>query len=305
MSSSNGSRKFEVSEKFKILQSNIIKDLEEVDGEGKFGYEEWERAEGGGGVTRLLSNGRVIEKGGVNFSAVFGPVPEILIQNFGLSGADFFATGVSIVIHPVNPFVPIIHMNVRYFELSDGTCWFGGGIDLTPSYVFKDDASYFHHELKKVCDNFDPHYYPTFKDKADRYFFIPHRNEMRGIGGIFFDRLKPSLERDFDHLWRFTLAVGQCFAPIYTTIVKRRINLPYAEQHKNWQLHRRSRYVEFNLVYDAGTKFGLESGGRIESILMSMPPLAAWKPEYYAVSGSPEWESSNFFQPGYQWVEIS
>lgn len=297
--------KFEISEKFKVLQKQIIDALEELDGQGRFGTEEWERLEGGGGITRLLTQGRVIEKGGVNFSAVHGPVPQVLKANFGLTGASFYATGVSIVIHPVNPFVPIIHMNVRYFELSDGTCWFGGGIDLTPCYVIEEDANFFHTELKRVCDKFDLTYYPAFKERADDYFFIPHREEMRGIGGIFFDRLKPNSDKSIDHLWEFTYAVGECFAPTYTTIARRRSGLPFTEKEKNWQLHRRSRYVEFNLVYDAGTKFGLESGGRIESILMSMPPLAAWNPENYPKPGTPEWESTRFFQKGHNWVFLS
>lgn len=286
---------------FRQLQSSIIEALETEDGKGRFGTEIWERPGGGGGVTRLLTDGNAIEKGGVNFSAVFGATPEPVKANFKTEANDFFASGVSIVIHPKNPFVPIIHMNVRYFELSDGNAWFGGGIDLTPAYVFEDDAMFFHGSLKLVCDQFDSSWYQRFKENADRYFTIKHRKETRGIGGIFYDHLSAKQDSDFDCLWAFTQAVGSAFAPAYTNLMAKRKQMPWGENEKQWQLHRRSRYVEFNLVYDAGTKFGLETNGRTESILMSLPPLARWESNYAPEPDSPEALSQAFFDKSADW----
>lgn len=287
---------------FKGLQQSIIQDLEIEDASGKFNTENWERPGGGGGVTRLMVDGKVIEKGGVNFSAVEGNTPESIKKLFNTEADAFFASGVSIVIHPQNPFVPIIHMNVRYFELSDGTAWFGGGIDLTPVYVFDEDARFFHSSLKTTCDRFDSSYYPEFKNRADDYFFIRHREEMRGIGGIFYDRLDARSQDSFDHLWAFTQAVGDTFSPVYLEIIRRRKNMEWTEENKWWQLHRRSRYVEFNLVYDSGTRFGLETNGRTESILMSMPPLARWETNYTPLPGSKEARSNALFQKGIDWT---
>jgi len=284
------------------IQSSIIRQLENEDGLGKFGSESWDRPGGGGGTTRLLTNGAVIEKGGVNFSAVFGATPAPIQKVFQTGADSFFATGVSIVIHPSNPFVPIIHMNIRYFELSDGQSWFGGGIDLTPCYVFEEDARFFHEAMKRVCDEVDPTYYPQFKENADHYFFIPHRNETRGIGGIFYDRMAATEPNEFEKLWRFTQAVGEAFGPVYTSLMNRRKGMAWEDVQKQWQLHRRSRYVEFNLVYDAGTKFGLETNGRTESILMSMPPLARWESNYIPTSGTQEYGSQQFFQKGIAWT---
>lgn len=284
------------------IQESIISQLEQADGKGKFGTQEWQRQGGGGGKTRLLVKGDVFEKGGVNYSAVHGKTPEAIQRLFSTEATHFFATGVSIVIHPLNPFVPITHMNIRYFELSDGKAWFGGGIDLTPAYVFEEDARYFHSELKRVCGLYGANYYSDFKEQADNYFFIKHRGEMRGIGGIFYDRQEAHEPAQFNHLWAFTQAVGDAFAPIYLEIVEKRKRTPWNEEHKNWQLHRRSRYVEFNLVYDSGTKFGLETNGRTESILMSMPPLAMWETDYQPEPGSPEAISTSFFQKGIEWA---
>ncbi len=286
---------------FRKLQSSIIEALETEDGNGRFGTEIWERPGGGGGVTRLLTDGNAIEKGGVNFSAVFGATPEPVKANFKTEAEEFFASGVSIVIHPHNPFVPIIHMNVRYFELSDGNAWFGGGIDLTPVYVFEEDALFFHGRLKEVCDRFDSSWYQRFKENADRYFTIKHRRETRGIGGVFYDHLSAKQDSDFDRLWEFTQAVGSAFAPAYTNLMAKRKHTHWGEDHKQWQLHRRSRYVEFNLVYDAGTKFGLETNGRTESILMSLPPLARWESNYAPEPGSPEALSQAFFDKSADW----
>lgn len=274
---------------FKSLQDDICLELENADGMGKFKEDLWDRPAGGGGRTRVIENGRLLEKGGVNFSHVFGTMPDVITEKLGLpKGVHFDATGVSIVIHPESPHIPITHMNVRYFQMENGTYWFGGGIDLTPIYVVPEDAQFFHQQLKSTCDKFDAAYYPKFKEWCDKYFYIKHRKEMRGIGGIFFDHLKTENEREKVKLFDFVQAIGQTFAPTYVELMKRHEHDPYTEPQKNWQLLRRSRYVEFNLVYDKGTKFGLDTGGRIESILMSMPPLAQWVYNYQPEPGSAE-----------------
>lgn len=265
---------------FKGLQDEICTALEEADTLAKFQEEVWERDGGGGGRSRIIAEGKIIEKGGVGFSAVHGETPEKILNALKLEKSDFFATGVSIVIHPRSPMVPIIHMNVRYFEMSNGTWWFGGGIDLTPHYVDEADAKYFHTTLKKVCDHHDDSYYAKFKAWADDYFFIKHRNETRGVGGIFFDRLNESSGKTKKELFNFVKDVGRSFAPIYTFLMKKNHELSYNDTDVNWQMLRRSRYVEFNLVLDAGTKFGLDTNGRTESILMSMPPMAKWVYNY-------------------------
>lgn len=291
-----------VENNFRNLQRSIIAELEKEDGKGEFSTENWERTGGGGGTTRLLTNGRIIEKGGVNFSAVFGKTPEPIKKGFSIDGDEFFASGVSIVLHPENPFVPIIHMNVRYFELSGGEAWFGGGIDLTPAYVFHEDGLAFHQALKNVCDQFDTSWYPEFKARADRYFHLPHRQECRGIGGIFYDRLKAGSEASFQRLLNFSLDLGNAFAPIYTGLMRKHGQKAYSDREKNWQLHRRARYVEFNLVYDAGTRFGLETNGRTESILMSMPPLARWESNLIPEAGSEEEKSQQYFSRPADWM---
>lgn len=290
-----------IEKSYRGLQQNIIAALEQEDGKGFFSTETWERAGGGGGTTRLLTNGRIIEKGGVNFSAVYGKTPEAIKKGFSIEAEDFFASGVSIVLHPENPFVPIIHMNVRYFELSSGEAWFGGGIDLTPAYVFHEDGLAFHQALKSVCDQFDENWYPDFKARADRYFFLPHRQECRGIGGIFYDRIKPENDAEFEKLLSFSLALGNTFAPVYTSLMRKHGSRPFTEENKKWQLHRRARYVEFNLVYDAGTRFGLETNGRTESILMSLPPLARWESNFLPVAGSAEEKSQQYFSRPVDW----
>jgi len=295
-------RKNEIKSWFIGLQDSITQALEKEDGKSFFGVEKWERPGGGGGITRLLKDGSVIEKGGVNFSAVYGETPDQVKRSFQSKAEEFFATGVSIVIHPLNPFVPVIHMNIRYFELSDGNSWFGGGIDLTPSYVFREDGVFFHSALKGVCDQFDSSWYSKYKLLADSYFSIRHRNETRGIGGIFYDRLEAKDPENFSKLWEFTKKVGSVFVPIYTSLMARRKIMPFNEEQKFWQLHRRSRYAEFNLVYDAGTKFGLETNGRIESILMSLPPVVCWESNYSPLKGSPEYESQAYFQNPIDWV---
>lgn len=274
-----------ISNWFQELQSDICNAIEKEDGKGAFKTDEWEHTSGGGGKSRLLSNGAVLEKAGVNFSAVEGEAPKTLLNTLEVEVDDeqtptFFATGVSIVMHPKSPMVPIIHMNVRYFELSNGTYWFGGGIDLTPHVIDKEQASWFHQQLKNACDQHDLDYYPKFKSWADEYFYLPHRNETRGVGGIFFDRLKKDSNKSKEDVFKFVQSIGESFAPVYTHLMHINKEKPFEEKHKAWQLLRRGRYVEFNLVWDRGTKFGLQTGGRTESILMSMPPTANWAYNY-------------------------
>ena len=296
---------------FKDLQDEICLRLEEADARGKFISDEWQRPGGGGGVSRVLANGNIIEKGGVNFSAVWGQTPEATLKLLKLSGAgaapEFFATGVSIVLHPSNPMVPIIHMNVRYFEITPlqnekETWWFGGGIDLTPHYVDENDARYFHQQLKKVCDAHHPSYYAEFKKWADDYFFIKHRNETRGVGGIFFDYLKSDGGFTKESRFAFVKGVGSAFADIYTHFMKKNHNLPFHEREKRWQYLRRGRYVEFNLVWDRGTKFGLETDGRTESILMSLPPQANWEYNHQPPVGSAEARTLSLLVKGIDWA---
>jgi coproporphyrinogen III oxidase len=290
---------------FTELQQDICRQLEEVDGKGNFVSDPWQRSGGGGGVSRIFTNGNIIEKGGVNFSAVWGKTPEPVLKSMQLSAdsaPDFFATGVSIVIHPHNPMVPIIHMNTRYFEMSDGKWWFGGGIDLTPHYVDENDARHFHQHLKSVCDKHHASYYSEFKKWADDYFFIKHRNETRGIGGIFFDYLKSNEEFTKESRFDFVKDVGRAFAPIYTGLMKKNHPLPFGDDQKQWQYLRRGRYVEFNLVWDRGTKFGLDTDGRTESILMSLPPQAQWQYNYQPAPQSPEEKTLSLLRKEINWA---
>jgi coproporphyrinogen III oxidase len=297
--------KEEIRNWFINLQGNICNQLEQADGTGKFLPDAWQRPGGGGGVSRVLTQGTIIEKGGVNFSAVFGQAPEAVMRTLNLSGTqNFFATGVSIVLHPHNPMVPIIHMNVRYFELDNGVYWFGGGIDLTPHYILKDDARYFHEQLKKVCDKHHATYYQKFKKWADDYFFIKHRNETRGVGGIFFDHLKADNSFTKEARFEFVQDVGNAFAPIYTYFMLKNSGLPYGEPEKQWQFLRRGRYVEFNLVWDRGTKFGLETDGRTESILMSLPPQANWEYNYQPRPNSKEAETLSLLRKDIDWISM-
>ncbi|MEA5140627.1 oxygen-dependent coproporphyrinogen oxidase [Arcicella rigui] len=292
-----------ISTYFQGLQDDICKALESADGKATFHEDNWQREGGGGGRSRVIQGGNVIEKGGVMFSAVWGDLHEKMLASMGLTEkVDFFATGVSIVIHPNSPKVPIIHMNVRYFQMSNGTYWFGGGIDLTPHYVVEEDAVWFHQYLKKVCDEHDETYYPKFKTWADDYFFNTHRNETRGIGGIFFDYQKPHENRNKEDLFAFVKSVGEAFAPIYTHFMNKNKDLPFTETEKTFQMLRRGRYVEFNLVHDRGTKFGLETNGRTESILMSMPPMAQWVYDYKAEKDSEEAKTLGLLRKGINWV---
>lgn len=268
--------KNEIEKWFATLQDHICQQLETLDGEATFDQDLWQRPKGGGGRTRTIKSGALIEKGGVNFSAVYGATPQKILDALGLKAADFFATGVSIVLHPKNPWVPIIHMNIRYFEMSNGIWWFGGGIDLTPHYIIKEKARAFHHTLKKSCDRHSERYYPHFKKWADDYFFLPHRKETRGVGGIFFDRLDEKEGHTKSQRWAFVQDIGNTFVPAYTEAVADLRTKTWTETEKEWQKIRRGRYVEFNLIHDKGTKFGLDTDGRTESILMSLPPEANW-----------------------------
>lgn len=293
----------EITTFFQTLQDEICAALAEADG-GTFGEDAWERPGGGGGRARVL-NGTHIEKGGVNFSAVHGELPAGAARSLKLSAeeTDFFATGVSIVLHPRNVHVPIIHMNVRYFELDGGRFWFGGGIDLTPHYIVAEDARFFHEQLRATCDRFDPAYYPKFKTWADDYFYLPHRNETRGVGGIFYDRLEPATEgKTKRELFDFTAAVGRTFAPTYLELLRRNRGKPFSDAEARWQQLRRGRYVEFNLVWDRGTKFGLTTNGRTESILMSLPPLAGWTYDFQPEKDSAEAKTLGQLRKGIDWI---
>lgn len=299
--------KEQIAEAYQEIQDEICAGLELADGYGKFQEELWDRDGGGGGRTRIIQNGNFLEKGGVNFSAVHGKLPDPIKKAFGVSSDDFFATGVSIVIHPNHPWIPIIHMNIRYFEMpgeiGKELRWFGGGIDLTPHYVIEEDGRYFHSALKDTCDRFKLDFYSRFKKWADDYFFIKHRHETRGIGGIFYDRLNPeSTGLDWETIFEFSKAVGRTFVPVYTELINRNKDKVYTDIHKAWQYQRRSRYVEFNLVYDAGTKFGLETNGRIESILMSLPPQANWIYDFKPEPESDEEYTLNLLRKGINWV---
>ena len=275
------------------LQDTITSKLEMVDGAAKFQEDIWERPEGGGGRTRVIENGDVFEKGGVNISGVHGELPETMQQYFGVKDANFFACGLSLVLHPKNPMVPTVHANWRYFEMYDqkGTLvdsWFGGGQDLTPYYLFEEDAIHFHQECKSVCDKHNSGFYEQYKQKCDDYFWNSHRNEARGIGGLFFDYCKKTEHMSMKDWYAFVTDVGNSFLECYIPIVERRKNLPYSEAQRNWQEIRRGRYVEFNLVHDKGTLFGLKTNGRIESILMSLPPHVQWVYDHHPAVGTEE-----------------
>ncbi len=291
----------------KILQDNITQLLGKIDGKIDFKEDLWERPQGGGGRTRILENGNVIEKAGVNISAVYGPLPESMQSYFNVEKVNFFACGLSLVIHPVNPMAPTVHANWRYFEMYDKTgtiCdqWFGGGLDLTPYYLFEEDVKHFHQTCKKVCDKYHPDYYSNFKKKCDSYFFNTHRNEARGVGGIFFDYLKKTDTFTLENHFKFVTAVGDSFENAYIPILKKRKDLNYTIAQRRWQEIRRGRYVEFNLIHDKGTIFGLQTNGRIESILMSLPPKVQWKYDYYPEPNSKEARLLKVLKTPQDWV---
>jgi coproporphyrinogen III oxidase len=283
------------------LQDQICAGLEAADGVTKFREDIWERSEGGGGRTRVIENGSegsgVFEKGGVNISAVHGKLPDSMQKLFNVGEADFFACGLSLVIHPKSPMVPTVHANWRYFEMYDDNgkvinSWFGGGQDLTPYYLFEEDAIHFHQTSKTACDkhsrSFGTDFYPKYKKQCDEYFWNAHRNEARGIGGLFFDYCKATEEMSMENWYDFVTEVGNSFLEAYVPIVEKRKNLPYSSAQRTWQEIRRGRYVEFNLVHDKGTLFGLKTNGRIESILMSLPPRVQWVYDHHPEIGSEE-----------------
>ncbi|WP_299798507.1 oxygen-dependent coproporphyrinogen oxidase [uncultured Maribacter sp.] len=289
------------------LQDTITSKLEEVDGTATFKEDIWVRPEGGGGRTRVIENGAVFEKGGVNISGVHGELPDSMKAYFGVEDANFFACGLSLVLHPKNPMVPTVHANWRYFEMygKDGEIvdqWFGGGQDLTPYYLFDEDAVHFHEVCKTACDKHNPTFYDTYKKRCDEYFWNTHRNEARGLGGLFFDYCKATPEMDMQDWYNFVTEVGNSFLDCYVPIVIKRKNLEYTQEQKDWQEIRRGRYVEFNLVHDKGTLFGLKTNGRIESILMSLPPHVQWVYDHQPEKGSEEERLIAILMKPKEWV---
>lgn len=292
------------------LQDRITSKLEEVDGKAKFREDVWERAEGGGGRTRVIENGNVFEKGGVNISAVHGALPKAMQNYFKVGDVDFFACGLSLVLHPTNPFVPTVHANWRYFEMYDKEgnivdSWFGGGQDLTPYYLFDEDATHFHQTCKTACDKHNPDFYPRFKKQCDEYFWNAHRDEGRGIGGLFFDHCKPCNNFTMQQWFEFVTEVGNSFLDAYVPIVERRKNIEYTPENRTWQEIRRGRYVEFNLVHDKGTLFGLKTNGRMESILMSLPPHVQWVYDHHPEPGSEEERLIEILKKPVEWLPVN
>jgi coproporphyrinogen III oxidase len=311
---------------FQQLQDDICRHLESLDGDGVFQEDQWDRPEGGGGRSRVLKQGQVFEQGGVNFSEVWGDTlpPSILVQRPEAAGHRFYATGTSMVLHPRNPYVPTVHLNYRYFEAGP-VWWFGGGIDLTPYYPFEEDVVRFHQTLKAACDRHHPEYYPTFKLWCDEYFYLKHRQETRGVGGIFFDYQDGRGElyrgpdpkgpaachsqqvgeippRTWEMLFAFAQDCGNAFIPAYGPIVEQRQGAEYGDRERQFQLYRRGRYVEFNLVYDRGTIFGLQTNGRTESILMSLPPMVRWEYGYAPEPSTPEARLYEVFLKPQDWI---
>ncbi len=289
------------------LQDIITSQIESVDGSAKFSEDIWKRKEGGGGRTRVIENGAVIEKGGVNISAVHGNLPESMQNYFNVQDCDFFACGISLVLHPKSPMVPTVHANFRYFEMynQEGKVvdqWFGGGQDLTPYYLFNEDAEHFHQVSKNACDPFGKNLYPQYKTNCDNYFWNSHRGEARGVGGLFFDYLKPTADRSLEEIYKFVTHVGDSFLDAYMPIVEKRKHLEYTQEQRDWQEIRRGRYVEFNLVHDKGTLFGLKTNGRIESILMSLPPHVQWQYNVKPEKGSEEEHLVNVLKSPKDWV---
>jgi coproporphyrinogen III oxidase len=294
------------------LQNRICSALEEVDGKATFFEDAWERPEGGGGKTRVIADGNVFEKGGVNTSIVFGDVTDAMRTQLKINGAKWFACGLSLVIHPINPFVPTVHCNYRMFELYNENDevidrWFGGGTDLTPYYLFEEDAKHFHQTYKDACDAFDASFYPKFKKECDNYFVNWHRNEeRRGIGGIFYDYQRATEQQNVTFWIEFAKKCGNAFIDAYIPIVEKRKNTNYTSENKHWQEIRRGRYVEFNLVHDRGTLFGLKTNGRIESILMSLPPTVRFEYNYQPAFGSEEYKLQEACLHPREWLsEIS
>lgn len=308
------------------IQDEITQALIGIDGVANFHEDSWKRPEGGGGRSRVLRDGAIFEQAGVNFSEVWGShlPPSILAQRPEAAGHGFYATGTSLVLHPRNPYVPTVHLNYRYFEAGP-VWWFGGGADLTPYYPFAEDAKHFHQTLKQACDQHHPEYYPVFKRWCDEYFYLKHRNETRGIGGLFLDyqdgqgalyrgpdangeaaqysnQVGTIPQRTWEEIFALVQDCGRAFVPAYLPIVERRNGIEYGDRERNFQLYRRGRYVEFNLVYDRGTIFGLQTNGRTESILMSLPPLVRWEYGYQPEPNTPEAELYETFLKPQDWI---
>ncbi|MDJ0956610.1 MAG: oxygen-dependent coproporphyrinogen oxidase [Arenicellales bacterium] len=289
------------------LQAEVCANLETIEDGQRFTQETWTYPQGGGGITRILANGAALEQGGVNFSHIKGPqLPAAATaRRPELSGQSFEALGVSLVMHPQNPYVPTSHMNVRFFvagkQDSAQTWWFGGGYDLTPYYPFKEDVVHWHRVAFDACKRFGDGVYPRFKKWCDEYFYLKHRKETRGVGGLFFDDLN---DWDFDTCFEFLRSVGDSYIDAYLPILRKRKGLSYGEKERDWQLYRRGRYVEFNLVYDRGTLFGLQSGGRTESILMSLPPKVVWRYNYRPEAGSPEADLIDNYLVPRDWLDL-
>ena len=283
------------------LQDSICAALEAEDDNGRFVEDTWTRPEGGGGRSRVLTDGATFEKAGVGFSHVSGATlpPSATASRPELAGKPFHAMGVSLVIHPRNPYVPTSHMNVRFFMAGESTWWFGGGFDLTPYYGFEEDCVHWHRTARAACEPFGTNLYPRFKKWCDDYFFLKHRGEPRGIGGIFFDDFN---ELDFVRSFQLMRSVGDAFVPAYVPLVQKREPLPHTQRERDFQLYRRGRYVEFNLVWDRGTHFGLQSGGRTESILMSLPPLVTWRYNWQPAPGTPEAKLYDVFLKPRDWA---
>ena len=291
----------------KTLQNTITSKLEAIDGTAQFKEDLWKREGGGGGKTRVIENGSVFEKGGVNISEVHGELPESMQNYFGVKDANFFACGLSLVLHPKNPFVPTVHANWRYFEMYEQQDnivdqWFGGGQDLTPYYLFEEDATHFHKVCKTACDKHHTDFYAKYKARCDEYFYNSHRGEARGIGGLFFDYLKKTETMKMEDWYNFVTEVGDSFLEAYVPIVERRKGLSYTQEQRDWQEIRRGRYVEFNLVHDKGTLFGLKTNGRIESILMSLPPHVQWRYDHQPEPNSAEEKLVTRLQNPKDWV---
>ena len=289
------------------LQDTITSKLEAIDGVAKFQEDLWKRPEGGGGRTRVIQQGNVFEKGGVNISAVHGKLPKSMQDYFKVGDVNFFACGLSLVIHPKSPMVPTVHANWRYFEMYDVDgnmvdSWFGGGQDLTPYYLFEEDCKHFHQVCKDACDKHGKDFYANYKNRCDEYFYNAHRNEARGVGGLFFDYCKQTDHMSMKDWYNFVTQVGDSFLSAYVPIVEKRKDLPYTEAHRNWQEIRRGRYVEFNLVHDKGTLFGLRTNGRIESILMSLPPHVQWQYDHHPEKGSEEEKLVNVLMNPVDWI---
>lgn len=289
------------------LQDTICNKLEEIDQRAKFKEDLWNREQGGGGRTRVIENGNVFEKGGVNISKVYGELPKAMQEYFKVEDVNFFACGLSLVLHPKNPLTPTVHANWRYFEMYDKEgnvvkSWFGGGQDLTPYYLFEEDAVHFHTISKKACDKHNSEFYPQYKKQCDDYFWNTHRNESRGIGGLFFDYLQPNEEMSSEKWFNFVTEIGDSFLEAYVPIVEKRKDLPYTDENRKWQEIRRGRYVEFNLIHDKGTLFGLKTNGRIESILMSLPPHVQWVYDHQPEIGSEEEKLIKVLKNPVDWI---